>query len=133
MRETIIENPEVSLFFHRAHGIVQHEIHKSIRTDAFRTALSKGADILEANKLTKWMSDDRNHVVLSPEDENWARTVWFPRVKGAGWKHWAIVKPAAAIGALNLNRFLAMYAELGINATLVTDFDEALQWLIAQK
>jgi hypothetical protein len=32
----------------------------------------------------------------------WADTVWLPRVLRAGFKFWAIVLPKAAIGKLNM-------------------------------
>lgn len=42
------------------------------------------------------------------------RTVWCGRVLEAGWRHWGIVLPTAAIGKLNLRCFAHKYAQLGV-------------------
>jgi hypothetical protein len=49
-------------------------------------------------RATKWLSDDRAHAALPPDDEAWSSATWSPRVKAAEWKHRAIVKPAKIIG-----------------------------------
>jgi hypothetical protein len=62
-------------------------------------------------------------------DEQWGNTIWFPRAKAAGWKKWAIVKPASAIGALNVSRLSQKFISAGVDTRILSDFDEALGWL----
>ena len=132
MRETIFETDLTALYFHRKEKVVHHEIRGYVNGEPFRTMLSRGADLLVEHGGHKWLSDDRGHAVLSPEDEEWAKTEWFPKVKGAGWSHWGIVKPAKTIGLINLERFAREYSALGITARLFVDPDEALAWLVSQ-
>lgn len=129
--ELIIDNPYMRLYFHEDAGIVHHEIRKPLEGKVFQETLTRGAELLESKRAAKWLSDNRGHLGLSEADEAWGRTVWFPRVKAAGWRHWAIVKPQSAIGALNMSRLSQNYTILGVNARVFTSFDEAFEWLKA--
>jgi hypothetical protein len=127
--ELLIDESCMRLYFHHGSGIVHHEIRKNLTSEVFRRVLSHGAEILEKTTASKWLSDNRGHFQLSDADEQWAKTVWFPRAVAAGWKHWAILRPESAIGALNLSRLSQNYARLGVNTRILSDFSEALRWL----
>ncbi|HEX2730533.1 MAG TPA: STAS/SEC14 domain-containing protein [Polyangiaceae bacterium] len=127
--ELIIENEFMRLYVHRDNGIIHTEIRRELEGKPFRDVLTRGAEILEGGTANKWLSDNRGHSRLSEADEDWAKTVWFPRARAAGWKHWAIVKPASAIGALNIARLAKNYASLGVNTRFFSNLDEALTWL----
>jgi hypothetical protein len=129
--ELVVDNPYVRLYFHRDSRIVHHQMVQHVEGSAFRDVLTRGAELLEKTRATKWLSDDRVHLRMVEADEQWAKAIWFPRVQAAGWKHWAIVKPESAIGALNLSRISQNFAKLGVNARIHGDFDEALAWLKA--
>jgi hypothetical protein len=78
------------------------------------------------------VGDDRGNSALSPEDSEWAQKVWFPAVKSAGWKHWAVVLPDKVVGQLNMKQWVDMYKGLGINSQVFTDPARAMEWLAAQ-
>lgn len=40
-----------------------------------------------------------------------------------------MVQPEKIIGQINMGRFVKKYAQLGINARVFTDPDEAFKWL----
>ncbi len=42
------------------------------------------------------------------------------------------VQPAKVLAQVNVQRYITMYEELGINARMFTDADEAFTWLDAQ-
>lgn len=128
-KEILIDEPCMRLYFHPDSGIVHHEIKRNLNSEVFRRVLTHGAETLEARKACKWLSDNRDHFKLSEADEEWAKTVWFPRAVAAGWKHWAILRPESAIGALNIARLSQNYARLGVNTRILSDFTEALRWL----
>lgn len=130
-RELLIDEPCMRLYFHREDGIVHHEIRRSVTSEVFQRVLCRGVEVLEATKACKWLSDNRGHFKLSEADEEWAKAVWFPRAVAAGWKHWAILRPESAIGALNITRLSQNYARLGVNTRILSDFSEALRWLKA--
>jgi len=129
--QKIIENDSIVVWFHPDSGIIHHEMRGYTKGTNFREALTAGADVMERHKgrADKWLSDDRGNFVLPDDDEQWAKTIWFPRVRKAGWKYWAIVKPRAIAAQLNMNRFAEMYSNLGIQTKVFTEVDAAVTWL----
>ena len=84
---------------------------------------------MERRGASKWLSDDRANNALPPADEEWAREVWFPRTRAAGWRHWAIVQPLKVLGQMNVRRFAEAYAAQGITARIFSDPNAAMAWL----
>jgi hypothetical protein len=54
---------------------------------------------------------------------------WSPRVLKAGWKQWAVVLPQKVLGQMNMQRFIDMYKERGLEVRAFTDPAPALAWL----
>lgn len=131
MRETIVEYPEMTLYFHPEHGIVHHENRKAAHGPAFRDVLTRGVELLRTRGACKWLSDDRHYYVLPPDDDKWGSEVWFPMALAAGWKYWAVVRPHKAVAELNVSRFVKTFGDLGITARMVSDFHEAWDWLVS--
>jgi hypothetical protein len=131
-RETVIETPFASLWYYPAERIVHHQIHKFIYGAAFRELLMKGAEVLEANGATKWVSDDRNNGALPSEDKAWADASWQPLVIGSGWKTWAIVQPEKIVGQMNIRRIIRENALHNLEVQLFTSPEEALSWIVTR-
>jgi hypothetical protein len=130
--QKLIDNDYATLSYHPDSKIVHHEFKKFVHGEPFREILTAGWDLMKKNSATKWLSDDRGNAALGPDDAQWAQTVWFPGVKAAGWKHWAVVMPEKAIGQLNMKQWVTMYAGLGINSQVFSDPDAAMAWLEKQ-
>ncbi len=126
---TVIDTEYVTLWFYPATRILHHKIHKFMPAHIFRDAFSTGVEYLEKHKVLKWLSDDRGNTVLSQENTDWARTVWIPRAKRAGFKYWAAIMPAQAIGRLQMRTFVEEYGQLGFTVQAFQDVDEAMAWL----
>ncbi len=131
--QVVIDNDIVTLKYHADTRIVHHEFHKFVHGEPFRSALSEGVELMKRNGGCKWLSDDRGNGALPSDDAQWAQTVWFPAVKAAGWKHWAVVMPTKVLGQLNMKQWVSQYAALGINSQVFDDPDKAYTWLAAQK
>jgi len=128
-KNQIMDSEFASLWYDTEKKIVHHQIKKWIKGDDLKKLFNKGYDVLKQNNAQKWLSDDRNNSVLSPEDEKWAREDWFVRMIQAGWKYWAVVLPEKTVGQMNMKRFSDDYAKAGVNAKLFSNPDEALKWL----
>jgi hypothetical protein len=129
MSQPIYQNSSMVLYFHPVEKIVHHEfLHRPSGTD-FRDLLTQGYEHLRKNRATKWLSDDRNHTVLSEDDEKWARTEWFPLMQKAGWLYWAIVNPAKAVGQLQMKRNVQHMRVGGVTVATFGTVDEAMAWL----
>ena len=129
---SVYEHERMSVWCYPERKLIHHQMHKPCAGQPFRDALLAGLKAMTEHKATRWLSDDRQHTALAPEDEDWAQDVWFPQARAAGWKHWAVIRPMSAVGNLSSARFRKWYAEHGINARLFTDVDEAHRWLDEQ-
>jgi hypothetical protein len=126
---TLMQNEYVSLWYHPDDKIVHHRYEKYADSESHRAMLLRGLECLERNQATKWLSDDRNHVVVREEDAVWGAKVWTPRAIRAGFRYWAIVLPVAAIGKLNLSRLGEEHAKQGVTVKMFTDINSAFAWL----
>lgn len=129
---SIVDNDMIAVWVYPARRTIHHQMKAYCYGDRFYQALMKGAEALEQYHATKWLSDNRVTGALPAEDAEWTAKNWFPKVKAAGWRHWAVVQPEKVIGQLNMSRFIKKYSELGINARMFSDIDEAFRWLDAE-
>jgi len=129
---TIIETPNVSLWYHQEEKIVHHCIHKFVFGEELHSLLLSGTALVEKHKAEKWLSNDTSNTVLRSEDIEWGNINWFPRTVKAGWKHWAIVQPKAAIAKMNMDKIVKQYSDAGINTKFFSDEKEAFEWLKEQ-
>ncbi|HMJ16353.1 MAG TPA: hypothetical protein VK524_33295 [Polyangiaceae bacterium] len=127
--EVVLENDAVILRYHTLEKIVHHELRRFVHGAQLREVLETGLELFRKHGANKWLSDDRGNGPLKPADEQWARTEWFPMVKAAGWKYWAVVLPEKVLGQMNMKRWIELYAAEGIEARAFTDPDEALEWI----
>ena len=131
-RLTIIDNEHLTLWYYPDEKIVHHRLHQYFTGQALREGLTRGAEVLEAHRAQKWLSDDRNSSALHPEDRKWGDNVWFPRVVRAGWKYWALMLPKKAIGQMSMKRVVSFFYEHGITTKMFSDPDEGMRWLRRQ-
>lgn len=125
----VLDNENATLWHHEESKIVHHHIKKWVSGKELRAILDKGSEYVKNKGATKWLSDDRLNGALKADDEEWAKTDWFPRTLKAGWKDWAVVLPEKIVGQMNLKRFTEDYAKAGINAQIFSDPEVAKKWL----
>jgi hypothetical protein len=129
---TLIDNEDVSLWYHPETKIVHHELRRFVHGEKFREVLEKGLATFMQHRACKWLSDDRGNGPLKPADADWALKDWAPRVMAAGWKYWAVVMPEKVLGQMNMRRWIETYAEAGVTAMAFSDPVKALKWLEEQ-
>lgn len=128
-KEQILNDAYITMWYHKDKGMVHHVWHKFLQGEEMRKAFMIGADAMKKGHGSKWLSDDRNYPAMTEDDAKWAQEVWFPAVKAAGWKYWAIVEPQKVIGQLDLKAFSEKYKALGIDVKIFPTPEEAIQWL----
>jgi hypothetical protein len=111
--------------------VVHHQIHKFIPAGIFQQILTAGAEVLERNRATKWLSDDSANPIVRIGDREWGSTTWLPRVMAAGLKFWAIVPPKQTIGHMQMDQIVADWAPLGLTIQTFEDAKAARAWLAA--
>ena len=129
---TVLETPNVSLYYHQAARIVHHEIRRFITGQDFRDLLNAGSDLLRKNAARKWLSDDRGQWVLAKDDLDWSEAHWAPQVAKAGWKYWAIVRAEKVLAKVAMEQLVTKYGKLGVKAQFFTDPKDAMAWLKQQ-
>jgi hypothetical protein len=131
-KSLVVDNAMMTVWVYPARGMIHHVMKSYCYGRDFREGLTKGTEAMRLHKVTKWLSDDRASGPLPKDDEKWAYEDWFPQTVAAGWKHWAILQPAKVIAKIKYARATSSWADLGINARVFTDPDEAMKWLDAQ-
>ena len=58
---------------------------------------------------------------------------WFPETAACGWKYWAIVQPAKAVGKMMIKDLSNKYARHGVTSQWFTDPRDAMWWLESQR
>lgn len=129
MPETIIDNEFATLLYYPDKKIVHHKFHKFFTGQPLRDVLNRGTELLREHGAHKWLSDDRDFAALHPDDREWGMVDWNPRTVEAGWRYWAVVMPAAAVGQMSTKRLIETFSELGVEVQAFSDLDEALKWL----
>jgi hypothetical protein len=130
--KTILDDEYATLWYHPEEKVVHHQIHKFLVPGAFEKLLSSGAELMEQHRATKWLSDDRNNVVVSPEDLKWADEQWLPRVRKAGFRYWAIVVPANVVASMQMKALQAKRRRENIDVSMFESVDEAMAWLASR-
>jgi hypothetical protein len=125
----IIEDPNISMWYHPESKILHHQTHQFFCGKPFRDALNKGVEVFQKYGAQKWLSDDRETPALSKEDLEWGDKDWFPRVAQCGWKYWAIVMPEKVVGQLTMKRLADTYNSRGVVTKIFSSPDEAQKWL----
>ena len=126
---TILDTPQVSLWYYPDDRIVHHQIKQFITGQPFRDFLLAGTALVEQHRAEKWLSDDRGCPVVPPVDIDWADTEWFPRTAAAGFKYWAVVLPEKTVAQAGIRQLSDKFAKLGVTSKWFTDPRDALWWL----
>jgi hypothetical protein len=75
------------------------------RGEAYRSALDRSLELVRMHRARRWLGIMLEASgTMSPEDTKWLKDDWFPRLLEAGGRKIAIVLPAQALVALQMNR-----------------------------
>jgi hypothetical protein len=94
-----------------------------------KKVLLKAIETLENHHVTKYLSDNSEATVFHRSDADWAGSIWAPRAVKAGFKSWAVIKPATPLGGMQLENYIEVYRRLGVDAKSFSSAAEALLWL----
>ena len=126
---TIMEDSDISMWYHPESKILHHQTHHFFCGKAFRDALTKGVEMFQKYGAQKWLSDDRESTALAKEDLEWGDREWFPRVANLGWRYWAIVVPEKMVDQLTLKRLAELYSARGVTTRIFSSPEDAKSWL----
>jgi hypothetical protein len=126
----VFQNENAKMVYYPELKIVHNTFHGKPTGKQFREALDAGVEVMKKYGSTKWLSDDRqNQAQFSEEDNEWADSVWFPRMQEVGWKTWAMVVPESVAARDNVVDIIDKIYDQGVRISVFVDLDEALEWL----
>src|SRR5262245_25363298 len=125
----VLETEAMNLWYHPELKIVHHEMVRYPGAKVLETVLTRGLDLLREHGASKWLSDDRNGGALPKSHHEWGEQVWGPKAAEAGWRQWALVPPAEALGRMNMARLSKIYGALGVQFEVFSTPEEGLAWL----
>jgi hypothetical protein len=126
----VFQNENAKMVYYPELKIVHNTFHGKPTGKQFREALDAGVEVMKKYGSTKWLSDDRqNQAQFSEEDNEWADSVWFPRMQEVGWKTWAMVVPESVAARDNVVDIIDKIYDQGVRISVFVDLDEALKWL----
>jgi hypothetical protein len=125
----IVDNEFATSWCYPSKKLIHHQFHKFCCGDNFRNIMIRDAEAFEEHKCTKWLSDDRKVGLIPPDDVDWGRIHWTPRVIKAGWKYFAMVLPEKVIGQMVHTAIVNEFAELGVEAQIFGTPEEGMAWL----
>lgn len=126
---TIIDNEYMALFYSLEDNILHHAIRKRLPNGEFIKLLETGLECLIKYKGSKWLSDDRGHHHVTPEENDWLDGSWAPRAIQAGFRYWAVISPSKGLGKIQMRRFIQEFADRGVEVKMFEDPSQALEWL----
>jgi hypothetical protein len=127
--EVVLETPRMTLWYLPGERIVRHEMHQYPGRETLEQVLMCGLELMREKGATKWLSDDRAGGALPRSHHEWGQNIWAPQAIAAGWRYWALLPPAEAIGNANMNRLVEVYAAKGVTAQIFREVGSAYRWL----
>jgi hypothetical protein len=126
---TILDDQGASLWYHPESGVVHHKLHAFPASGLFRKLLEASAELVEKHHAAKYLSDDRDNLVVDPEDIKWAEQNWYPRVVKAGLRRWALVMPSSVVGTLQAKGIIEHRRRQGLEVEGFDNVEAAMAWL----
>jgi len=125
----ILDDVRGELMYDPEEKIVHHHYGKTLDSEHLKALMLRGNGLLKQYGAEKWLSDNRDLVEHSAEDNDWLTKIWTPGAISAGWKYWALIVPEQIRGRMNMFEFVNLFYEKGIRVMVFVDYDPAWQWL----
>ena len=126
---TVMDDLQVRLSFHPELGLVQTRISGFPPSSVLREALTLGAQVLQAEKASRWLFDERECLAVRDADAAWVDSLWAPGAIQSGLRHLAIVQPEQSPELLRLQRVAEEYALLDVRLAQFRALEPALMWM----
>lgn len=99
----------------------------------YHQALEKALEMMKEHQVKRWIFDQRNAEVISPQDQKWVTENWTPRViqaVGKGAKS-AVILAKNIFGELSIRNLVDTTKE-NVETRYFQDIESAKEWLKSQ-
>jgi hypothetical protein len=128
--EIYLDQPYLSIRWRSVPQILYAEWKGFATSSEFRAALMTGVRAMRERHIKGYVSDARKAKVVLPEDERWAREVWFPQAVAAGLRRMAIVTATAGIGKMAYDDAAADMDNHGLSMRTFDSVAAATTWAL---
>lgn len=112
------------------HQLIQLQWKGHARSDQYRRGLETALAYVREHHVRCWLADLRQMTAILQDDEQWANTVWFPRLFGTGLEKMAILPSSDYFNQTSVQRsFTAVNGRLTFKVAWFEGPGEALAWL----
>ena len=128
-KSTVFDSESMAIRYYQDKKILVQETLKFTTTEERRKALEIGLEILERDRVSKWLTNNKSGSAIPQEDVDWGINDWFPRAIKAGLKYWAVILPEKAVGKLSGKKMVDALTAQGITVKTFQTEEEAVTWL----
>ena len=128
--EVYLDQPYLSIRWRSVPQILYAEWKGFATSSEFRAALMTGVRAMRERHIKGYVSDARKAKVVLPEDERWAREVWFPQAVEAGLRRMAIVTATAGLGKMAYDDAAADMDDHGLSMRTFDSVAAATTWAL---
>lgn len=128
-KTSIFDSDSMAILYYPDKKILVQETLKFTTTEERRKALEAGLKMIEQDRVTKWLTNNKSGSAIPQEDIDWGINEWFPRAIKAGLQYWAVILPEKAVGKLSGKKMLDGAAQHGVSIKTFQTEEAALQWL----
>jgi hypothetical protein len=120
----------VSIRWNSSGGWVIAEWKGWANSSELRAAYEQALLAVVDNRASKWLLDGRELRAVVEADQRWLADDWVPRMRGAGVRHTAIVRPKSEIATVGIERVQATHNLNSQQRRVFTTLEEAEEWLL---
>lgn len=128
-KTTVFDSDSMPILYYQDKKILVQETLKFTTTEERRMALEKGLEVIERDRVSKWLTNNKSGSAIPQEDIDWGINEWFPRAIKAGLKHWAVILPEKAVGKLSGKKMVDALIAQGIKVKTFETEEDAVTWL----
>ncbi len=126
---TTFQNSVASIVVNQTAGAVEIHWAQPPTSAEFREVLSKGLEIIQGNKLQRWIGDVRQLGAILDEDQKWSNEVWFPKAIEAGIKRMAVVIADDIFNQLSVEEIMSKVEAVDLTSHYFSAIEEAREWV----
>lgn len=128
--EIYLDEPNISIRWRSTPQLLYAEWKGFATSAEFRSALLTGVRAMRERHVVSYVSDGRKAKLMLPEDEKWAREVWWPQAVAAGLKRMAIVTAPTGLSKMAYDDAAHEMNSGGLSMRTFESVAEATTWAL---
>lgn len=128
-KTSVFDSDSMAILYYPDKKILVQETLRFTTTEDRRKALEAGLEVIEKDRVTKWLTNNKSGSAIPQEDIDWGINEWFPRAIRAGLQYWAVILPEKAVGKLSGKKMMDALVERGVTVKTFQTEEDAVTWL----